>query len=82
MFLLQSVAVALALVMIVGMLFVVLDEVAVRKLRKNPETKSILGMEFVSGWGILNVVHALSWPRSFMGRAEKGPLLFLHAKSE
>ena len=43
-------------------LFVIFGQVTVRKLRKNPETKQALGIEFTSGWDILNVAQALSLP--------------------
>ena len=36
-------------------LFVVFGQVTVRRLRKNPLTKEGLGIEFASGWDILNV---------------------------
>ena len=41
-------------------LFVIFGQVTVRKLRKNPETKHELGLEFAGGWDILNVAQALS----------------------
>jgi hypothetical protein len=65
-----------------AILYLVFGEVTVRRLRKDPETKKVLGIEFASGWDILNVAHALSWPRSFMQRLEKGLLSALHADSE
>ena len=43
-------------------LYVIFGQVTVRELRKNPETKEKLGIEFVSGWDILNVAGALSTP--------------------
>ena len=39
-----------------------------RKLRKNPETKHELGVEFVSGWDIFNVAQALTLPKSIAQR--------------
>ncbi len=45
-------------------LFVIFGQVTVRKLRKNPETKQALGIEFASGWNILNVAQALALPQS------------------
>ncbi len=44
-------------------LFVIFGQVTVRKLRKNPETKQALGIEFASGWNILNVAQ-LALPQS------------------
>ncbi len=50
-----------AVVAFIGcILFVIFGLVTVRKLRKNPETKHALGIEFASGWDILNVAGALS----------------------
>ncbi len=57
-----------------------------RKLRKNPETKQALGIEFTGGWDILNVAQALSLPavlekklknRTFHAKAD---LLHKHTK--
>jgi len=45
-------------------LFVIFGQVTVRKLRKNPDTKQALGIEFAGGWDILNVAQALTLPRS------------------
>jgi len=39
-------------------LFIIFGQVTVRKLRKNPETKHELGIEFASGWDIFNVASA------------------------
>ncbi len=55
-------SVILAVVFISAVLFVIFGQVTVRKLRKNPETKYELGIEFTSGWDILNVAQALSLP--------------------
>jgi len=43
--------------------YIILGQITVRKLRKNPKTKNELGVEFVSGWDILNVAGALAMPR-------------------
>ncbi len=62
--------------------FVLFGQLTVRKLRKNPKTKDELGLEFMSGWDILNVAEALAWP-SFMARKLKNsPLSALHANSD
>ena len=60
-------------------LFVIFGQVTVRKLRKNPEMKDELGVEFLSGWDIFNVAQALSMPRSLVQKFKKSPLSFLHA---
>ncbi len=51
------------LMLIAAILYVLLGQITVRKLRKNPDLKNKLGFEFVSGWDILNVAGALSTPR-------------------
>jgi len=43
------------LTFIAGFLFVLFGQITVRKLRKNPATKNELGVEFLSGWDIINV---------------------------
>jgi len=62
----MSFSTLLAIPFVVGLiaciLFVIFGQVTVRKLRKNPETKYELGIEFTSGWDILNVAQALSLP--------------------
>lgn len=63
-------------------LYVVFGQVTVRKLRKNPETKDVLGVEFASGWDIINVAQALAIPRSWSKKLEHSPLSSLYAKSE
>ncbi len=74
-------AIAAALCVFALIMCVVFGQVTVRKLRKNPETKEALGMEFVSGWDILNVAQALSTPRSWSKKLENTPLNFLYADS-
>lgn len=51
---------------IVMVLYVLFGQLTVRKLRKNPETKHELGIEFASGLDILNVAQALTVPRATM----------------
>ena len=63
-------------------LYVVFGQVTVRRLRKNPVTKEALGVEFASGWDIINVAQALSIPRSLSRKLENSPLSVLYAKSE
>jgi hypothetical protein len=62
-------------------LFVAFGQITVRKLRKNPATKQALGMEFASGWDILNAAQALSIPGSLSRKLESGALSFLYANS-
>lgn len=63
-------------------LYVLFGQITVRKLRKNPKTKSELGLEFASGWDILNVAQALAMPKKIQKVLEKGQLAFLSANSE
>ena len=57
-------AISVAVMLISWVLFVIFGQVTVRKLRKNPETRQALGLEFASGWDILNVAQALSIPKT------------------
>ncbi len=63
-------------------LHVVFGQITVRKLRKNPKTKDALGMEFISGWDILNVAGALSRPKWLTRRFKKSNLSFLAADAD
>ena len=60
-------------------IYIIFGQVLVRKLRKNPITKKSLGLEFVSGWDILNVAFSLSYPVWMREVAKKSPLSFLEA---
>jgi len=63
-------------------LYVVFGQITVRKLRKNPKTKHELGIEFMSGWDILNVAGALAMPRWLNRKLQSTPLAFLYASAE
>lgn len=63
-------------------LYVVFGQITVRKLRKNPATKDALGLEFASGWDIVNVAQAIAIPRSWSKKLEQSPLSSLYAKSQ
>ncbi|MCF6251002.1 MAG: hypothetical protein L3J75_07000 [Methylococcaceae bacterium] len=63
-------------------LYVIFGQVTVRKLRKSPKTKNVLGLEFVSGWDIINVAQALAIPRSWSRKLEKSPLSSMYANSD
>lgn len=66
-----------------GLIFyVVFGQITVKKLRKNPDTKDALGVEFASGWDIYNVAQALSLPKSLTRRLEDSPLSPMYARSE
>lgn len=61
--------------------FVLFGQITVRKLRKNPKTKDELGVEFMSGWDILNVAEALALPKFMARRLKNSPLSALYANS-
>src|SRR5690554_6551570 len=60
-------------------LFVVFGQITVRRLRKNPVTKERLGVEFASGWDILNVAGALSTPEWLRNKFNQSSLSFMLA---
>lgn len=61
--------------MIISLVFCVLfGQITVRKLRKNPKTKNLLGAELASGWDIFNAAQALSLPRSITRKLAASPL--------
>lgn len=62
-------------------LYVLFGQITVRKLRKNPETKDALGLEYVSGWDIINVAQSVAFPESWSKKLENGSLSFLYARS-
>lgn len=47
-----------------AILYVAFGQITVRKLRKNPKTKDALGLEYASGWDIINVAQVFAFPRS------------------
>ncbi len=63
-------AISAAAAFIGCVLFVIFGQVTVRKLRKNPETRHELGIEFASGWDITNVAQALSLPKFLQKRVK------------
>jgi hypothetical protein len=69
-------------IIIDGILFVFFGEKTVRKLRKNPVTKSALGIEIVSGWDILNVALALTTPRRILNKIKDSPLKAFRADTD
>ncbi len=76
------VGILIGMLFITSILFVLFGQKTVRKLRKNPETKDHLGLEFASGWDILNVAKALALPKWFNEKLEGTPLSFLYADSD
>ncbi len=63
-------------------LYVLFGQITVRKLRNNPETKSILGVEFASGWDVLNVAQALALPKFITKRFNNSPISFFYANTD
>lgn len=61
--------------------FVLFGQITVRKLRKNPKTKHQLGLEFMSGWDIINVAQALAMPNFMARKIINSPLSGLCANS-
>ena len=62
-------------------LFVLFGQITVRKLRKNPNTKDVLGGELIGGWDIINVATALSLPRFVTCKMENSKLSYMYANS-
>lgn len=54
-------------------------QITVRKLRKNPETKDALGIEFASGWDILNVAKVMAMPKKFAQKLKGTPKSVFYA---
>ena len=71
--------VAFAVLLVTWILFVIFSRITVRKLRKNPETKHELGIEFVSGLDTLNVAQALSVPRAIIRKFKTTKMSFFYA---
>lgn len=64
-------AIPAAVGFIACILFVIFGQVTVRKLRKNTKVKHALGIEFASGWDILNVAQALTLPKAVAQRIRR-----------
>ena len=65
-----------------AILYVAFGQITVRKLRKNPETKNSLGIEFVSGWDIINVAQALAMPGFILRKLKNKKSMSLFANTE
>ena len=72
-------AIPAALALVACVLYVIFGQVTVRKLRKNPTTKDKLGLEFASGWDILNVASAISRPEWLNEKYKNSKLSFFAA---
>lgn len=71
-----------ALVLVAMLLYIVFGQLTVRKLRNTPEAKQILGIEFISGWDIINVAQALSMPKWFVRKLKDNQLNTMFADAE
>ncbi len=63
-------------ILIGWVLFVLFGQITVRRLRKNPETRNKLGLEFASGWDIFNVAGAMCRPQWLSERLRRSTLSF------
>jgi hypothetical protein len=77
----QLLGIVAVFMFIACILFVFFGQLTVRKLRNNPKTKDSLGLEYVSGWDIVNVAQSFAFPRSWSRKMENSPLSFMHANS-
>jgi len=75
-------AISMAALFLTMIFYVIFGQFTVRKLRKNPKTKDELGIEFVSGWNILNVAGALAMPKWINRKFKSTPLAFLYANAD
>lgn len=64
------------------LLCVLFGQLTVRRLRKNPETKNFLGVEFASGWDIFNAAQALALPRFIARKLAESPMANFSANRE
>lgn len=62
-------------------LYILFGQLTVRKLRKNPKTKDLLGVEYVSGWDIINVAQAFAFPRAWTKKVENSKFSFIYANA-
>ena len=75
------VGILIAAALIVSILYIAFGQLTVKRLRKNPKTKDALGLEYVSGWDIINVAQALALPKGWSNKLEERSLSFMHAKA-
>ncbi|SET94001.1 hypothetical protein SAMN04487962_1532 [Marinobacter segnicrescens] len=66
-------------ILIGWVLFVLFGQITVRTLRKNPETRDKLGLDFASGWDIFNVAGAMCRPHWLSERLRRSTLSFTAA---
>lgn len=73
-------AIDAAFLLIACVLYVIFGQVTVRPLRKNPKTRESLGLEFISGWDIINVAQALAMPKAWTETLSKSPIGSIYAE--
>lgn len=78
----QLLAISSIFMLLALILYIIFGQISARKLRNNPETKDALGIEFISGWDIINVAQALSIPKAWGRKLSHSPLSSLYANSE
>lgn len=62
-------------------LYVFFGQLTVRNLRKKEALKNDMGVEFVSGWDIINAAQALLLLKRLSDRLEAGPLSLMYANT-
>jgi len=72
----------MACMFITCILYVLFGQITVRKLRKNPKTRDALGLEYASGWDIINVAQALALPLSWSNKLQKSRFSFIYANAK
>lgn len=76
------VGIMILLVLVSMFMYLIFSQVTMRKLRKNPETKDALGVEFVSGWDSFNVAQALALPQFIINKLKQSPISSLYANTD
>ena len=77
----QLLAFSVAGCVLSAILYVVFGQITVRKLRKNPKTKNALGIEYASGWDMINVAQAFAFPKSWTRKVEKSKFSFMYTNA-
>ena len=78
-FKLQIFSILLLLAFVTSILLVAFGQITVRRLRKDPEIRSALGFEYISGRDIFNVAQALGLPIGIIRKLRTTKLGFLYA---
>ena len=78
-FKLQIFSILLLLAFVTSILLVAFGQITVRRLRKDPESRSALGFEYMSGRDIFNVAQALGLPIGIIRKLRTTKLGFLYA---